>query len=788
MLTGEVITRVNDLSQSLHDSNIAEACEAVSNIIHDVANDTCGTVTNRSKGTYTDKSVPPCFRDKLKWASHNFESAIESYRQRTGDHNRRHTLIKCRKTLKRIKYLIDNYKKENNIKKIAALEKKDPKSFWSSIKRLNKHNSITPNITPGRWVDHFKQLLNMQSHSTDTQFAEYVTTALPTLGNCAEANQELNRAITLSELEKALKTMKSNKSPGPDKINNDMIKLAGPAFQKLLVCLYNKLLRSSDYPSIWKDSIISTIYKSGDVNMPNNYRGVAVSNSMHKLFTKIINSRIANYMTSNNKWAPNQNGFMEGRRPEDNVLIIQSLFHKYVEVENNPMYMAFIDFRKFFDIINRKFLMYKLLSNGITGDAYNVIKNMYNGTRYCVKTEKGLTDYVISDSGVLQGCNLSPTLSNIFQNDLHSIFGDSTDPLHLNDSISLNSLSWADDLVLMSNTHRGLQNCLRKLDHYCSKWGLVINADKSKVMIMKKGTPDNNSEVFTLGGSQLEKVNQYKYLGVISTHNGKFKRAVDDRILKATRCCYSVRNAISHYQTISTRLATSLFEKQISPILLYGCPLWATENVNREVTISFPDLNWFANVQAKNLLDNFMDKDVMLEKSTINRQSKSVTVTFRSWSDKQTFIQMVTKRPVTFTFSDSTPKRYNPTPWDPIIKVQSKFLKSALGVSKFTSSTGVYRELGQYPITLKATSLCLMYYHRLMNLSATDPNNVILQATVSQIASNHHPWNENIQYMYNKHGLGDLLKRLGSVSKYSAKRLINLRLRDEYMNSTMPLY
>ncbi len=55
------------------------------------------------------------------------------------------------------------------------------------------------------------------------------------------------------------------------------------------------------------------------------------------------------------------------------------------------------------------------------------------------------------------------------------------------------------------------------------------------------------------------------------------------------------------------------------------------------------------------------------------------------------------------------------------------------------------------------------------------------------MSSNHHPWNDSIQYMYSKYGLGDLLKRLGAISKYTAKRLINLRLRDEYqqVNATV---
>merc|ERR1711942_205598 len=79
---------------------------------------------------------------------------------------------------------------------------------------------------------------------------------------------------------------------------------------------------------------------------------------------------------------------------------------------------------------------------------------------------------------------MSPTLSSIYQNDLHDIFDtNDCDPLQLG-SLVLNSLSWAHDLILMSFSRRGIQNCLHKLENYCKKWGLEINESKTKCMIM----------------------------------------------------------------------------------------------------------------------------------------------------------------------------------------------------------------------------------------------------------------------------------------------------------------
>ena len=50
-----------------------------------------------------------------------------------------------------------------------------------------------------------------------------------------------------------------------------------------------------------------------------------------------------------------------------------------------------------------------------------LIKTMYQDTFYNVKTCCGFSQIFKSNSGVKQGCNLSPILANIYQNDLHNV-------------------------------------------------------------------------------------------------------------------------------------------------------------------------------------------------------------------------------------------------------------------------------------------------------------------------------------------------------------------------------
>ena len=79
--------------------------------------------------------------------------------------------------------------------------------------------------------------------------------------------------------------------------------------------------------------------------------------------------------------------------------------------------------------------------------------------------------------GLFQGDNLSPSLFNLFIKDIPNCFDSLCMPVSLGNS-KLNCLVYADDLVLLSKTASGLQNCLDAIGSFCSKWGLNINYSK----------------------------------------------------------------------------------------------------------------------------------------------------------------------------------------------------------------------------------------------------------------------------------------------------------------------
>ena len=88
------------------------------------------------------------------------------------------------------------------------------------------------------------------------------------------------------------------------------------------------------------------------------------------------------------------------------------------KLKGNDTYACFVDFRKAFDSINRDLLWRKLSLYGIREQFLDTVKSMYQDFECLVEVHKEYTPWFNVNSGVKQGCLLSPTLFSLIVNDL----------------------------------------------------------------------------------------------------------------------------------------------------------------------------------------------------------------------------------------------------------------------------------------------------------------------------------------------------------------------------------
>ncbi|XP_067660315.1 uncharacterized protein [Haliotis asinina] len=138
-------------------------------------------------------------------------------------------------------------------------------------------------------------------------------------------------------------------------------------------------------------------------------------------------------------------------------------------------------------------------------------------------------------------------------------------------------LLYADDRVILAETSDGLQNSLNAFDQYCKKWKLSVNLEKTKVVIFSKGYCKKKYN-FTLNGTTIDISNEYIYLGVLFTGNGRFVKAIKRISVQANKAMFTIFKIIRQLDMpIDCQL--KLFDNLVKPILLYGAEVWGFENV-----------------------------------------------------------------------------------------------------------------------------------------------------------------------------------------------------------------
>ena len=266
-----------------------------------------------------------------------------------------------------------------------------------------------------------------------------------------------------------------------------------------------------------------------------------------------------------------QLGYKKKASTADHILTLKNIIDKYILRSSRTfLFACFVDFKSAFDTVWRRALIYKLVKLGITGKFIDIIENMYSSVFYCVKLNGCISEKIPSNVGVKQGCVLSPLLFNLYLHDLTSIFDPTCDPISLYD-IKLSCLMFADDLVILSESAKGLQNALDKLYEYCSQWGLTVNTNKTKVLIFNRGGYPLSQYNFKLNGSDIEIVLSYCYLGIIFSASGCFKKACEALTSKALKAFYKFKQI---HPNNNVPLALKLFDTLVTPIATYGGAIW----------------------------------------------------------------------------------------------------------------------------------------------------------------------------------------------------------------------
>lgn len=188
-----------------------------------------------------------------------------------------------------------------------------------------------------------------------------------------------------------------------------------------------------------------------------------------------------------------------------------------------------------------------------------------SGSRY----SKGFN----SNNGVLQGDPCSPTLFNLF---VHDLPGYLRHEGVLLDNKKVSYIMYADDLCLLGNSKEDLQKGLNDLQEYCLNNDLFVNIPKSKVIVFHKGRLPPCS--FHYGDQAIERVNEFKYLGVTFSSQLSFSSHLRD-INNRARAKIGFLFPTLNLPQLPLPLVLRVFQVYVLPVFEYALPVWNSGSI-----------------------------------------------------------------------------------------------------------------------------------------------------------------------------------------------------------------
>ena len=405
----------------------------------------------------------------------------------------------------------------------------------------------------------------------------FVTSKVPT-------NTKFNISLTNETfVQKFLINLNVNKSTGLDNIGPKILKLAANVLTPSLTFIVNKSILSGKFPSYWKEAKVKPLFKSGAKDDINNYRPISILPTVSKLIEKWVDSQFSVYLNNFNLLHKSQSGFRPKHSTEIALIHMIDSWLRAVNV-GKIIGCVLVDFRKAFDLVDHNILLKKLECYKCNEAYLKWFESYLTNRIQRVSLGNNLSEPASVTCGVPQGSILGPLLFLVFINDL---------PLFLQSSTIVDL--YADDTTFydfqndINQLKNNLQSSLESLHRWCKQNGMVLNANKTKVMLItskqKRNFLQNPALALRYNDINIKMTTCDKILGI----------QVDENLIWNSQC-QQVYKKVSSYLWLLSKIRSFLsiehrllfYKAYIKPHFEYCSVIWSntsSSNINKFNTL-----------------------------------------------------------------------------------------------------------------------------------------------------------------------------------------------------------
>lgn len=431
---------------------------------------------------------------------------------------------------------------------------------WKVIRQLrnNRGKDIISTIRPHDWEEYFEKLLTEDRDKFG--------------GRLEPEHQNINVIgspvrLNIEEIERVCKTLKNGKAAGPGDIPGELLKCGTDKLFEHLKNLFQKCVNEHSTPEEWRISYVSTIYKKGDRTKCENYRGIAVTSSVSRVYGKVLKNRIESEYGQIE--AEEQAGFRAGRSTTDHIFTLTQVIEKKT-AKNQEVHLLFVDLKKAYDSVPLVKLWQTLERSSVNVELIRAVKSLYYQPITKIKIGKKVTPGFVPTKGLRQGCCMSPTLFKIYLEEVLRRWKNKCKHMGIPlTDYTLYTLCFADDQVVVAQDYDDLNYMARKLVEEYSEWGLDVNFEKTEYMCIGGAQQD----LVIADGTLIKNCQKYKYLGVEISQEGTLDSAIRERNA-AGRRAIGMLNSIIWDRNIRKENKVKIYNSIVKSTITYSAEVW----------------------------------------------------------------------------------------------------------------------------------------------------------------------------------------------------------------------
>ena len=315
-------------------------------------------------------------------------------------------------------------------------------------------------------------------------------------------------------MNKALLALKAGKSTGADTISARLLSAAAPAITMPITTIINNSIRSGTFPTMWKLAKVIPIHKKGATDNKGNYRPISVLSALSKILERHVHDSLYAYLMARNLLHGSQSGF---RTQHSCETALNYMVHKWALAIDKGLVngVVLLDLRKAFDLVNHTVLLEKMAIYGCSQQSMQWFTSYLSERQQFVQFKGKLSQQADIQTGIPQGSILGPLLFIMFMNDM---------PLNVSASVDM----YADDSTITATgktteaVEEKLNNDLHEVSKWCEENKMVINAEKTKMMLVTTRQKWQNlhktDHDVQINDKNLQVVNGERLLGVEIDH------------------------------------------------------------------------------------------------------------------------------------------------------------------------------------------------------------------------------------------------------------------------------